>query len=469
MSARSLLSATAIAAFTLGCASACSGVGASPEDAAPPTPAPGPTGSPDAASPDPGPQLPADPRAACPDGFKDAPAKAGLNTGFSIGGQAREFVLIEPPPSFTGPRPLFVGFNGTSENGTRFSTRARLSELAERGFVVLAPSSVGNGKFWPIWDAMRAPGTEADPNLDLDFFDALVACTAAHRPIDKTRIFVGGHSAGGIFTNKVLRARSSLVAGGIVGSGVFSLTSNGTSAPLSDMFVVVTWGGDNDTYRGTTPNGVSVPEFSFVEQASLASQHYAREAAVQHVQCRGNDLGHAWLPINAWFAEQMIAHPKGSKGAVAPAPASAPVRCSEAPYVVPPLPEITCGASARAGCQAACQLMADCAAENHTVSTSMRAQLTDFGFSGTSCAGCVTRCQASAQTASNDAALACFQQAQAGAQCGGGIEGAYPLMGAVDRCCKGRSDASFCVGLCTSINKNGAASAFFPVCKQIAP
>jgi hypothetical protein len=115
--------------------------------------------------------------------------------------------------------------------------------------------------------------------------------------------------------------------------------------------------------------------------------------------------------------------------------------------------------------------MADCVAENRTVGTVMRPQLTSFGFSSTSCGGCVTKCQQNGGGAANAAVLSCFAQAnaQTGAQCGPGIEGSFPLMGAVDKCCKGRTDSTFCVGLCTSINQNDAAASFFPVCQVIAP
>jgi hypothetical protein len=448
---------------------ACSGEGAegpsaafpAPSDPAQPAIDGGSSPSGDAA-PEP---LPSDPLAACPDAYRATAPVPGLNHDFVVSGQNREFVLILPPASFTGPRPLFIGFNGTSENGTKFAARAKLADFAAKGFIVVVPSSVGNGSFWPIWD-----GKEGGANKDLELFDALVGCTAGHFSVDKKRIFVGGHSAGGIFTNKVLRARSNVVAGGIVGSGVFSLTSNGSSAPMDDVFVLVTWGGDNDAYRGTTPSGVNVPEFSFVEQASLASTYYEAQPAVKQAYCRGNNLGHAWLPINGFFIDALLAHPKGS-GAVPlpPVPSGAPVVCSEDGYQVPPLPPISCGASTTAGCQATCQLMADCVAENRTVGTVMKTQLASFGFSGTSCGGCVTRCQQNGSGAANAAVLACFQQAQSTAQCGGGIEGSFPMMQAVDKCCKGRTDSTFCVGLCTSINKNDAASAFFPVCQAIAP
>ena len=78
------------------------------------------------------------------------------------------------------------------------------------------------GSVWPEWDAMRQAGDTERPNPDLAFFDALVDCVAAHHPVDAARIYVGGMSAGGIMTNRVLRARSTLLAGGIAGSGVSS-------------------------------------------------------------------------------------------------------------------------------------------------------------------------------------------------------------------------------------------------------
>ncbi len=418
-------------------------------------------------------RLVADKAADCVGNYVQTAPVSGDNTAFTVAGQARSFVLLLPPAEFKGPRPVFVGFHGTSENGQRFVTRAKLAEFAAKGFVVLAPSAVGNGVLWPVWDGMRPPGREADPNKDLELFDKMVRCTAAHYEVDKKRIYVGGHSAGGIFTNKVLRARSSFVAGGIVGSGVFSLTSDGSGAALpGGVFAIVTWGGDNDRYSGTTPNGVTVPEFSFVEQASLASQFYEADPQAGQVQCRGNELGHAWLPMNAWFMETLLAHPKGAARATTPlpaVPAGTPAVCGEGAYKVPPLPDITCGTSTFDGCQAACQLMADCGAENRTVGTVLKPQLASFGFTATSCDGCVARCQAVAPSAANVAALGCFKTAQATAKCGPGIEGSLPLMNAVDVCCKGRSDSTFCVSTCTQLNQNGAASAFFPVCKTIAP
>ncbi len=415
-----------------------------------------------------------DPATACPAAY-EGPGKgpkAGSNEGFEAGGQSRKFELLVPPASFTGPRPLLFAFHGTTENGPKLIARAKLADFAAKGFLVVAPDAVGNGSFWPVWDAMRAPGTESAPNADVELFDRLLSCTAAHYSVDKSRVFATGHSAGGIFTNRLLRSRPTVLAGGIVGSGVFDFTSPPTKVPLDPMLVIVTWGGDNDRYTGTTPNGVNVPAFSFVEQASLASKFYASQPQIAHARCRGNDLGHAWLPLNDWFIDVLLSRPKGTPASpftLPPLPAGAKAACSTEIYDLAPLPDMTCGSTARAGCTEACQLFADCAVENRTVGPSLQVELSKIGFTQSSCSGCVQRCQTGATAPADVDALACFATKEAAATCGPGIEGATPLFQAINECCKGKSASKLCVDLCTALNGNSAAKAFFPTCQQIVP
>lgn len=419
--------------------------------------------------------LKADPAVDCPSRFKSTPPRAGRNTGFESAGQQREFFLILPNDTST-PRPLLVGFNGTSENGESFSNRAKLRDFAAKGFIVLAPSSKGNGTTWPVWDALRQPGTENDPNPDLEYFDSLVKCVAAHHPIDENRIYVAGHSAGGIFTNYVLQRRSKLLAGGIPASGVFSLTSPAPREKLDKMFVIVTWGGDNDKYSGSA-GGVSVGGFNFVTEAALASQYYDGEEKVTEINCRGNNLGHAWLSgLNDWFADQLLAHPKGWSGTGRPdlgaVPASGRAVCKDEPYAGPDAIEVVCQNSTTDGCTEVCQLIGDCAVENGTVGPALSQQLQMIGFSGpknANCGGCVSKCEATATTASDAAALACFKQHQASAQCTQGISGAYPFINAVNTCCDGRTDSNLCVGICKAINTSSTATSFFTTCAAIAP
>lgn len=402
----------------------------------------------------------------CPASFQAAPG-SGQHSGFDVAGQSRSF-LLQLPADMTKPRPLMVAFNGTGETGGQIYDRAQLGDFVAAGFIVLAPDSAGNGTLWPVWDGLREPKDEGQPNKDLEYFDQLVKCVAAHHPVDAKRIYVSGHSAGGIFTNRVLRERSTLLAGGIPASGIFDFTAPEPPPALDDVAVLVTWGGDNDAWSGTA-SGKTVPEFNFVEQAALASQYY--EKNVEQAYCRGKSLGHVWLSgANAWMIDYLLAHPKGlAKGGpwkYAAPDASSNFECSDGAATFQNPNQVSCGATATADCQKYCQLIGDCAAANATVEPVLGPQLEALGFSGpnhTECGGCLAKCEADASAggAMDAGVLGCFATAAASAQCGGGIPGAMPLIDATNQCCAGKTQSKVCTSLCTAVNSNGAAKALF--------
>jgi poly(3-hydroxybutyrate) depolymerase len=412
-----------------------------------------------------------DPGAACPGAFASGAPTAGQNTGFDAAGQTRSFWWI-PATTGDGPRPLLVGFNGTGETGQSFSERADLADFAARGFHVVAPDSAGNGTVWPVWDAMRSPGSEGDPNLDLAYFDALVACLGAHFEIDANRLYAAGHSAGGIMTNYVVRRRSEVLAGGIVASGVFSLTGPSEPMTLDDMFVLVTWGGPDDSYSGGS--GVTVPEINFVEQASLASAHYEMQENVAQANCV-EDVGHAWLDsLNGWMADVLLMHPEGVPGradiALPPVPDGSGATCTDDAFEYTPPIVVECPDAPASTCDIFCQFAADCVVENGTVGPALGPQVMMLGFSGADnadCTGCITECESAATTASDTEVLACFETQAGAAMCGAGIEGAVPFIDAVNACCMGRDDSPFCLSICTAILTSSVAADFFPECQAI--
>jgi predicted esterase len=403
-----------------------------------------------------------DPHSVCPAGYADAPPRSGTNKGYLAAEQLRDFDLILPPASFTGPRPVFFAFHGTSESGASFSDRARLADYAARGFIVVAPDANANGLIWPVWDGMRLESMTDLPNKDLALVDSLLACVGAHFEIDRSRIFAGGHSAGGIFMNHLLRARSNVFAGGIVASGMFDLTSAPANPPLEPMTVIVTWGGDND---GTGSAGVS--GLTFVEEAALASQYYAKQPGVAQAYCRGNDLGHVWLPLNDWFIDILLSRPKGTTSPLVlpPLPATARVSCGAEAYRLPPAAPVTCAPAERAGCAEQCQLLADCAVENMTVGTMLASELAGLGVTPGACGDCVARCNSEATAAADVRVLSCLKGKQASTTCTGGIEGSFPLFAAIDSCCEGNSGSNVCKNLCSHLY-DSLASMFLPSCEQ---
>lgn len=424
--------------------------------------------------------LKADPATACPATFRDKAPTAGQNDDFVSAEQNRNFFL-GLPDDLSSPRPLLVGFNGTNGTGKRFFERSDLQDYVDQGFIVLSLSSNDNGTVWPVWDAMRQPG-ENGPNADLTFFDEALGCLSAHYPVDEKRVYVAGHSAGGIMTNYVLQRRSGLLAGGIVASGIFSLTSPEKKEALAPMVTFVTWGGEEDAYSGES-NGKEVPTVNFVEQASLASQFYDKEPSVRQVQCTAN-VGHDWLPLNAFYIESLLRAPKGyaAKAALDPVAATgidAGATCGFEPFVLENDGPALC-AQEPGGCEGVCAFMADCVVANDTVGPVLAPQTESLGFGAmpSSCGGCIAYCEDIVDADEEDAdeeVLDCFADAyeaaltgeDGAAQCGPGVEGALPLINAVNACCGGRDDSPYCLDLCGVLVTNSTAVGFLTACSAL--
>lgn len=429
-----------------------------------------------------GERLVANPHTDCPENYQNTMPVVGWNRDFSSASQQRAFYLQIPNQypardANTEPRtpmPMLIAFHGTNSDGEKFFNKVGLQAFVDAGFLVIAPSSNGNGTVWPVWDAMREEAHANDPNPDLDFFDAVVKCVAAHYVVDARRVYVAGHSAGGMMSNYVLQRRSTLLAGGIVSSGVFSLTQPKEHRALDEMFVLVTWGGPTDGYAGDP--ATHTPGFNLVEQASMSSTYYAHEPHVRQVNCSAN-VGHNWLlPINGWMAAMLLKHPKGFPfdhpvAFVGPDIASG-VSCSTDAFVQTDQHGVQCEQNAgdNSHCAQVCQFFGDCAVDNGTIGPVLAPQLTAIGFSGPNnhdCGGCVRTCQEKATSNADSLVLSCLTYQHALAQCGPGIEGAKGLVTAINTCCAGHSDSAYCVELCTQLLSNQIAGQFFTTCNDV--
>ena len=473
-----------------------------------------------------------DATAVCPAGFQEEFA-AGNNTCFRVADQDRNVFLALPGEEFEGPRPLMIVFNGTGGTGEGAFNSYEMQDYVDQGFIVVAPSSNQNGTVFPVWDAMHAPADEEYPNPDLDLFDAVLSCTRAHYSVDTNRMYVTGMSAGGIMTNYVLQRRSEILAGGIVGSGIMSLTRPEEVETLGSMAVVVSWGGDNDEWGGSSEGNdsedaeegeeaedgeeggappcetaeeeggeaveggeeeesieVSVPNISFVEQAAIASDVYESAEGVNQIWCKGNELGHKYLSeANGYFMEFLLAHPKGyvpnpNWTFVAPDAAlneslsgegTYPMVCEEGTYSIDTGDVLTC--EGESGCETFCNSTAVCGLANATVSGVLEPQLTSLGLSqdSTDCNACVTQCDTAVAESTNADADAAVMDcmvtvgADTAPFCGPGIDGVYPYVDLVNGCCAGQSDSNFCTYVCEIINTNTAAQVFFTECALWLP
>ena len=103
------------------------------------------------------------------------------------------------PAGPTAPSALVIAFHGAGGDENMFMDgygAGAIKRLAEQGKFLLAT---------PLTDAFR--GDETGPA-----FDALLAALGADYAIDPKRIFVLGHSAGGMLTNRLLTLRGDRIA-----------------------------------------------------------------------------------------------------------------------------------------------------------------------------------------------------------------------------------------------------------------
>jgi len=299
----------------------------------------------------------------CPDGFTP---KEGLNTNFPSDGMMRAFVVI-PAKNATGPSPVWVPLSGTVESANANLNVPRSGAnalMANEGFTVIGPvrqcanqdpnigfkecDGVGsNGWNWKPWNDGRAANADGekwkgDAGPDSRFFEAMVRCVGTKFPLDARRLFIGGISAGGTVTNRVLTFNSAFWSGGMPISGEWYVSNDDGSAlsfndaraavaanptkiwqgrigpyplpaRLSSLVVITVWGGEKDLWDCGPPLGLCS---DYRPSTQAGANYFASMPNVVHVACSSTH-GHMWPQINTqafntWALKTMASHPKGS-------------------------------------------------------------------------------------------------------------------------------------------------------------
>jgi len=299
----------------------------------------------------------------CPDGYQ---VKEGLNTGFPSRGMMRAFIVV-PPKGTSGPAPVWVPTSGTVEsaNANLFTERSgNNAKLAEHGFMVIGPvrqcasqnPDIGfrecdgpgsDGWNWKPWNDGRAASPEGekwktDAGPDSQFFEEMVRCVGTKYPLDAKRLYVGGISAGGTLTNRLLTFNSDFWAGGLPLSGEWYVTKDDGSplafkdaveavraaptkihqgrigphplpASLDSMAVITVWGGETDTYDCGPPIGYCA---DYRPSTQAGANYFSSHPNVVHVACSGTH-GHRWPSVNRdafnlWALQTLASHPKGT-------------------------------------------------------------------------------------------------------------------------------------------------------------
>lgn len=230
---------------------------------------------------------------------------AGTNT-FATGDTTYS-VEVWLPPAPDGA-PLLFAWHSLGNTATGIVSGMGLEPLvAAEGIILIAPQSSGAPTEWRILDTPTN-------NPDYRLFEDLLACAWSQWGVDLDRVWSTGMSAGGLWTSYLSMHGSTWLAATAPMSGGSTIYNT----PDEPIPVMLTWGGEADTYDGLSFDRASIN----LSEGLLGDGSFVVECV--------HDRGHALPPWGfepAWtFLKE---HPKG----VTPEPwagglpASMPAEC----------------------------------------------------------------------------------------------------------------------------------------------
>jgi len=134
----------------------------------------------------------------------------------------RRSYYVHVPPGHDGaePLPVILALHGAFSTAREFEAESGLSRWADReGFLVVYPQGIGLGDLFRHWNSGPCCGKARNLNLDdVGFALAAVEDVARRNPVDRSRLYVVGHSNGGALAYRIAAERPEAVAAVAVSS-----------------------------------------------------------------------------------------------------------------------------------------------------------------------------------------------------------------------------------------------------------
>jgi poly(3-hydroxybutyrate) depolymerase len=154
----------------------------------------------------------------------------------AVGDATRTF-LVDLPAGLDQPMGVLFSWHGYGDSADNFRAVLGFDPDADPALPLVIVTPEDSGLPPPMgldWDLAR--GTEADDNVDLDMFEAVLGCLHAQYAIDPARIYSFGFSAGGVMTNLLHSRYPELVATIITASGAWF--NDEAQADLVNIFMI---------------------------------------------------------------------------------------------------------------------------------------------------------------------------------------------------------------------------------------
>lgn len=130
-----------------------------------------------------------------------APGQTVFRT-LQVGNLERSYYL-HVPPTYTGeqPVPLVLMLHGRGGSGRGIERQTGFSEKSDEvGFLVAYPNAIGDPPAWSTGWNSQGGGT---PQQNIDFLALLIDTLEREFWIDPARIYVSGHSSGGMMSHLI--------------------------------------------------------------------------------------------------------------------------------------------------------------------------------------------------------------------------------------------------------------------------
>lgn len=224
----------------------------------------------------------------------------GMNQGFVVSGASRS-AIIDLPQDTSKPAALLFSWFGYGDNAVRWRESVGFDPDfdPEVPMIVVTPESTGlqppAGLSWDISN-QEAPA----PNVDVEFFGALLGCLVSQYDVDATRIYSFGFSAGSVMTALLASTYPDLFAATVNMSGAWF--NDPEEVKLVRVFTWIDWNwpplepqAGNVLLTHGGPSDVTVLNILDLEESARAAVPFLTTNGRTVVDC-AHDSGHALDP-----------------------------------------------------------------------------------------------------------------------------------------------------------------------------
>jgi poly(hydroxyalkanoate) depolymerase family esterase len=232
---------------------------------------------------------------AAPRPSADRPARSApgqfVSRSFSNEAGSRAYKLYVPKSVHAAPMPLVVMLHGCTQSADDFAAGTRMNQLAEEmGFIVIYPEqsqTANSSRCWNWFEPAHQKRDAGEPSI----IAGITRQVMRDQPVDASRVYIAGLSAGGAAAAVMGAAYPDLYAAVGVHSGLALGSASNLVSALSAMQ------GQGAQRRPRAPQSHAVPTIVFHGDADRTVHPANGDAVIAAVAAKGlkvsTDQGHA--------------------------------------------------------------------------------------------------------------------------------------------------------------------------------